>query len=101
MGNTPIGGCTNLTMSHTDTAKQERDELIAWIVLADKPDKPASFLSTKTLIAERKRFRFALECALDYAHHMAPEDYARVRATYDSVDFDGHVSMTFEVKPPK
>lgn len=82
----------------SDQPRAELDELLAWIVLADQPANPPSFISTKMLVNERKAHRFALECALDYAHHMAPEDLARIRATYDSITFEGHSTMIHGTK---
>lgn len=32
---------------------------------------------------DANRLRAALECALDYQHHMAPEDVAAIRAAYE------------------
>ncbi len=64
-------------------AKAELSELRDWVFAAELPTTQPKFLAAKYLIAERNRCRMALECALDYAKHMAPEDLTLIRAAYE------------------
>jgi hypothetical protein len=68
-------------------AKAELAELRECAIGEEQVVAP-SFLSTKGLIAERKRCHHALECALDYVQHMATEDAELIRAAYRRDPFE-------------
>ncbi len=66
----------------------ELQELKEWVCAETPPTTEPQFLSTKMYRAEHKRYRQALECALDYVKHMAPEDAKLIRAAYNNEPFE-------------
>lgn len=63
-----------------DTIKEE-------LLSAYEPKGKPKFFSTRFLIRERSRSRFALECALDYQHHMGEEDVEGIKRAYDDLSY--------------
>lgn len=66
----------------TEELVAECRELREWVTAEEEPIGIPRFVSTRLYIKERKQARMALECALDYAQHMAPEDASAIREAH-------------------